>query len=140
MKQDEKAVVVVEDEDCYRDLLVRLLSQQPGIRVVGDFASATAALTGIPKLRPHVAVLDISLGRGINGIQLGLKLRATLPNLGIVLLSSYLEPSVLRVVPEEALAGWSYLHKNTVGHIETLVHAIVQTADGTPVRQGEISL
>ncbi|HYG60911.1 MAG TPA: response regulator transcription factor [Symbiobacteriaceae bacterium] len=127
MNQDQTTVIVIDDEDLFRDLLCRQLSGQPEIRVIGDFASAAPALASISDLRPDVAVLDISLGSGINGVQLGLKLRTALPHLGIVLLSNVVDPSLLLTVPKAALAGWLYLHKSSIRQIRTLVQAIVQT-------------
>lgn len=142
MLQQRKAVVrtvVVEDEDLYRNMLVSMLNQEPQISVVGEFDTAAAALAQIPKLRPDVAVVDISLGPGINGIQLGMQLRTHLHDLGIVLLSSTMKPSLLRSLPDRSLSGWSYLHKKSLYRMETLVRAIMKTADGLMVLDPSIT-
>jgi len=126
-------VVVVEDEDLYREMLVSILGLQPQFKVVGSFGSGANALAQIPELRPDVAVMDIVLGGGMNGIQVGLKLRKALPSLGITLLSNHLKPSILTAIPENNMTGWAYLHKATVKSIAVLERAISGTADGMVV-------
>src|SRR5262249_61759704 len=79
-------VVVAEAEPLLRALRHIALSHQAGLAVAGVFGDAATALAAIPPLSPQVAVLDIELGRGLSGIQLGLCLREQLPRLGIVLL------------------------------------------------------
>lgn len=126
-------VVIVEDENLYRDLLGRTLNQCSGIQVIGEFADTVEALQQIPTLEPDVAILDIQLGEGRNGIQLGLKLRERLPQLGVVLLSNYPRASVLRSVPEKTISGWSYLLKTAVTNVDMLLRAIEGAAAGLVV-------
>jgi DNA-binding NarL/FixJ family response regulator len=123
-------IVIVEDEDLYRDLLRIALSQQPDIEVVGVFADSESALVGIPRLRPRVAVLDIELPGGLNGVQLGLRLRGGLPNIGIILLSNHADPEFVAALPPDVLAGWSYLQKRSVSDVAVLQRAIVGATSG----------
>lgn len=132
-------IVIVEDEDLYRDLLVTSLAYQPQIKVVGDFGAAESALEHAPALRPDVALIDIALGGAMNGIQLGLRLRERLPTVGICLLSNSLTPAILRSVPESQLTGWSYLHKKAVSNVEVLTRAIVGASRGLVVLDPEIT-
>src|SRR5437016_5388114 len=71
-------VAVVEDEPLLSDLLRVALQQHSGLQVVGVFSHGEPALRHIPRLQPHVALLDIDLGKGFSGIQLGLLLREQL--------------------------------------------------------------
>ncbi|MBI4322240.1 MAG: response regulator transcription factor [Chloroflexi bacterium] len=132
-KAENVGVVIVEDEDLFRDLLRIVLLQQEGIEVLGSFAEAESALAAIPDLRPQVAILDIQLGPGLNGIQLGLRLRRRLPGLGIVLLSNLDDPVFLSSLREEEIAGWSYLLKRSVRDAGALVRAIRGAAEGRMV-------
>lgn len=126
-------VVVIEDEDLYREMLVSLLGLRPQFEVVGSFATGTDALAQVPLLRPDVILTDIVLGGGINGIQLGLKLRKNLPRLGITLLSNHLKLSILSAIPENDMMGWAYLHKVAVKNMGVIERAIAGTADGMVV-------
>lgn len=126
-------VAIVEDEKPYREYLQTALAGEDGIEVIGAFGDATASLKRIPRLAPEVAILDINLGGSINGIQLGLSLRNSLPEIGIVLLSNHHDPSYLTAIPREAAGGWSYLLKKAVREIGALSHAIQTAARGLMV-------
>lgn len=125
--------VIVEDEGLYRELLRTALASSGRVDVVGHFSDGQTALAQVPALAPAVAILDIRLGHGPNGIVVGRQLRRALPNLGIVLLSNYVEPSVLSAVPESETSGWSYLVKSSVGDVATLLRAIEGAAAGLVV-------
>lgn len=126
---DSVRVVIVEDEGLFRDMLRVALSRDPGIKVVADFPTAEASLEAIPRLKPHVAVLDIELAGEMNGVELGLLLRQQLPDLGIVVLSNHNVPGFLVSLLPEAAGGWSFLHKKSVRDIETLTRAVRGSAE-----------
>lgn len=138
MTAETLRVLIVEDEPLYRDMLKVALVQYPRFNVVGDFGRTDDALTSADLLQPDVAVLDIELPGGMNGIQLGLALRQRLPKVGIVLLSNHADPQFLSVVPRESIAGWSYLQKKSVRNVETLVRALEGAALGLVVLDEEI--
>lgn len=125
--------VIVEDEALYRDLLCVGLENDKNIEVVGAFADAETTLAKVPGLHPQVAILDIELPNSMNGIQLGLRLRALLPKMGIVLLSNHSDTAYLRAVPPASIAGWSYLLKRSVSDLGTLQRAIMGAASGMVV-------
>ncbi|HEY8489713.1 MAG TPA: response regulator transcription factor [Dehalococcoidia bacterium] len=131
-------IAIVEDEDLYRDLLRAALEGQDRLAVVGAFPSAEAALEAWPALDAAVAVLDIELGGGINGIQLAAALRREQPELGIVFLSNYLDIEYARSLSQEMAAGWSYLLKRSVRDVQTLVRAVEGAASGLVVIDSEI--
>jgi len=117
-------VMLVEDEDLYRDLLRVVLSHQSRMDVIGSFADGESALREAEALAPQVAILDIELRGGMNGIQLGLALRRRLPGLGVVLLSNHGDPEFIASLPQEVIAGWSYLLKKSVSDVASLRRAI----------------
>lgn len=127
------SVAIVEDEGLFRSLLQVTLSTIGSYRIVGSFADARRALRDIPRLKPDVALLDIELGSGMSGIELGVALRRQMTQLGIVLLSNHCEPEFLAGVPVETVAGWSYLLKKSVEHVDTLARAIRGARDGLVV-------
>ena len=138
MTEETIRVLIVEDEPLYRDMLKVALAQYPRFNVVGDFGRTDDALTSADLLQPDVAVLDIELPGGMNGIQLGLAMRQRLPKVGIVLLSNHADPQFLAAVPRESIAGWSYLQKKSVRNVETLVRALEGAALGLVVLDEEI--
>lgn len=123
-------VVLVEDEPLYRDLLRTVLGRQPAIEVVGAFPDARTMLAEETLVRPDVALLDIELPGGIDGIELGLRLGEARPGIGIVLLSNHVDPRFISALPAEAAAGWSYLLKSSVSDVDALGRAINGAAAG----------
>lgn len=131
---DPIRVLMAEDEGLFRDLVKTVLSQQEGLELVGAFPNAEAALQAAPGLKPDVALLDIELGEGgMNGVQLGVRLRRELPKIGIVLLSNHNDARLLQALPAESMGGWSYLIKKSVSNAAVILRAIRGAADGLVV-------
>ena len=128
--ENKLKIFIVEDEDLYRDLLKVALSQGDRYEVIGAFATGQAAIDAAPRLKPQVAILDIELGSELNGIQVGLLLREELPELGIILLSNHGDPHFVSSLPQETIAGWSYLLKKSVADLEALTRAVEGAASG----------
>ena len=116
-------------------MLTVALSHEERFDVIGAFADGQAALESAPGLQPHVAILDIELGSEINGIQVGLLLRR---ELGIILLSNHGDPHFVSSLPMEAISGWSYLLKKTVGDLGGLTRAIEGATAGFVVLDPQI--
>ena len=123
----------MEDEPLYRDLLRIALDQRPDLEVVAAYGNADSALAAIPAMHPDVAMLDIDLGSGANGVQLGMALREQLPKLAIVLLSNHGDPEFVASLPEDTVAGWSYLLKKSVNDVDVLSRTISGAAAGLTV-------
>lgn len=121
---------IVEDDPLFRDLLRLALGSLPGVEVVADFGDPDQALAEVPGLNPDVLLLDIDLGRGRNGIHLGMELRRALPKVGVLLFSNHRDPEFLGAIPADQLAGWSYLLKTSVRDVATLERAIRGSAMG----------
>jgi DNA-binding NarL/FixJ family response regulator len=126
-------VVLVEDEPLYRDLLRIALDQRSDLEIVNTYGDADSALAGIPEVKPDVAMLDIDLGSAVNGVQLGMMLRRSLPQLSIVLLSNHGDPEFVASLPEDVRSGWSYLLKKSVNDVDVLSRTISGAAAGLTV-------
>jgi DNA-binding NarL/FixJ family response regulator len=138
-------VAIVEDETLLSSLLASMLGSEPSIDVVGTFSDAATAVSRIPNLAPNVITLDISLGRGKSGLELGKELRRSLPNVGIVLLTNHYGPFLPHIGLQptgdagEPFRGWSYLLKRSVTNLDTLVRAIQSAAAGLVVVDPELT-
>ena len=129
----EFRVIVVEDQPLYRDLLVSSLKDCPSITVVGAFGASADVFESLKTLKPSVALLDIDLGPGPNGVQTGLEIRKIYPHMGIVLLSNYDEPGILGLIPRLEVSGWCYLLKSSVSTIHVIERTIEAAANGLMV-------
>jgi DNA-binding NarL/FixJ family response regulator len=87
-------LTIVEDKQGTRDGLVELFGRSPDIQCLGAFASGEAAVLGIPPLRPQVALVDINLP-GMSGIACVAQLKARLPELQVLMLTTYEESDLI---------------------------------------------
>ena len=79
-------VVVVDDHELFRNGLVEMLLSQHELAVVGVAASGAEALESIPRLRPDVALMDLSMP-GISGVEVTRRLAGQLPDTCVVALT-----------------------------------------------------
>jgi DNA-binding NarL/FixJ family response regulator len=116
-------VLVLEDDDFIRMTLVETLTFHR-ISIVADSRTASEAIAAHDKFRPHVAILDLDLGRGPTGLDVARSLRKTNPTIGIVFLTSFSDPRLIDSGESGAPAGSQYLVKKSVGSVVTLLKAI----------------
>lgn len=87
-KQPVKKVFIVDDHPVFRDGLVRIVNQIPGLVVCGEADNATQAFTDISKWNPSLVLMDIGLpGKG--GLELLQDVHAVLPELPVLVISMH---------------------------------------------------
>lgn len=86
-----RKIVIVEDEHLVAELLVRWLSRNKDLAVVGVAHSGAEAITLCRQVDPHVALVDIELP-DMNGLEVAEKLVAVTPSPRIIILSSRCDP------------------------------------------------
>jgi DNA-binding NarL/FixJ family response regulator len=84
----KKTVLVVDDHPLMRQGLALLINQQQDMQVCGEAEEAQAAMQAIAQLQPDIMILDISL-KGPDGIELLKNIRATEPDLPVLVLSMH---------------------------------------------------
>ncbi|MGW4161107.1 response regulator [Streptomyces sp. NPDC004788] len=86
-------VFLLDDHEVVRRGVRDLLEAEPDIQVVGEAGNAREALARVPAIRPDVAVLDVRLGSATGGDHEGVEvcreLRAELPDLACLMLTSF---------------------------------------------------
>ena len=116
-------VMLVEDDEFTRSTVKSALVSQ-GVEIVYDTALVKDGIEFAKKNRPDVAVLDYNLGKGPNGIDLANQLRRMQPEIGIVLLTAFLNPAELDTKISQLPAGSRYLVKHSVSNIKVLIKEI----------------
>ena len=125
-------LVIAEDHLLVREGIRRLLETEPDIEVAAVCGDLPSLLAAVEAERPDVVVTDIRMPPGgtDEGIQAADRLRETDPEIGVVLLSQYVNPSYVLAYLEGGSAGRAYLLKERVKDLEHLVAAIRAVADG----------
>jgi DNA-binding NarL/FixJ family response regulator len=90
-----KTVYLVDDSVLILERLTELLSGLGGARVIGRTSDPEQALTGILKLQPDIAILDIQLP-GKSGIALLREIKAAGLKTHVVILTSFDYPQYER--------------------------------------------
>jgi len=85
-----RTVFLVDDHPLVREWLVNLIQQQPDLRVCGEAESGLQAREAIARMRPDVAIVDISL-KDSSGLELIKDLRQTCPQVAVLVLSMHEE-------------------------------------------------
>lgn len=80
-------VVLVEDNQVFREALVLLLGMQEDIEVVGTVANGAAAEAVVRDLQPDVVLLDYRLP-GMNGLEVTRAIHSALPEVRVVCLTA----------------------------------------------------
>jgi DNA-binding NarL/FixJ family response regulator len=83
-------VVLVEDNDVFREALELMLEVTPDIRVVAAVPDGEAALGVCPRAKPHVVLVDYRLP-GLDGVQTTAGLREACPEASVVVLTAHVE-------------------------------------------------
>jgi DNA-binding NarL/FixJ family response regulator len=123
------AIAIVEDQREMRESLVEWLGSAPGLRCVGAHATAEEALRRIPDEHPEVVLMDINL-TGMNGIECVTRLREKLPQIQVLMLTTYDNGDLIFDSLRAGASG--YLLKNMPR--DELVQALQQLrAGGAPM-------
>ncbi len=92
-------ILLVEDNDVFRQALELLFGLQAGLDVVGAVAEGTAVVEACRRLEPDVVVMDFRLP-GMDGVEATTAVRAEFPGIAVVCLTASASPREL-----EALAA-----------------------------------
>jgi DNA-binding NarL/FixJ family response regulator len=127
-------VVVADDVLLTREGIVRLL-RDAGIEVVAEADDAEGLLHHVHLARPDVALVDIRMPptHTDEGLVAAQTIRAEHPQVGVLVLSQYVEPSYALRLLQEQPERVGYLLKERVFDIATVVDALRRIMDGETV-------
>ena len=125
-------VVLAEDHFLVREGVRRLLENDADIEVAAVCEDYDSLLASVERERPDVVVTDIRMPPGNldEGIRAAEHLRDTHPDVGVVVLSQFVEPAYALALLEAGTARRAYLLKERVDDLDQLVGAIRAVADG----------
>ena len=131
-------VLIVEDEDLFRQMMHQQLASYPDIDVVGEASSGQEAIELAKALEPEVVLMDIELRAEPNGIQAGKTIKESAPATGIVLLSMHDDKLYVESALGENPSGWSYLLKKNIRDANAVARAIKGASWGIVMVDSEL--
>jgi len=128
-------VLVAEDNYLVREGVTRLLATEPDVEVVGACEDLDGLLAAVAADPPDVVLTDIRMPpTGTDeGVRAANELRSSHPEVGVVVLSQFVEPGYALALLEEGSERRAYLLKERVSDVDQLLHAIREVAAGGSV-------
>jgi DNA-binding NarL/FixJ family response regulator len=128
-------IVLADDHYLVREGIRRLLETEPDLEVAAVCGDLDSLLAAVDAERPDVVITDIRMPPGgvDEGIQAAMALRESHADVGVVVLSQYVQPSYALALLESGTGGRAYLLKERVEDVEQLVAAIRAVAEGGSV-------
>jgi DNA-binding NarL/FixJ family response regulator len=132
-------VVVGEDQPLVREGIVRAL-EQAGFEVVGTAGDAPDLVRKARAHRPDVVVTDIQMPPDgtDDGLRAALEIRGSDPDVGVLVLSQFLESRYALDLVGERAEGVGYLLKEKVGEIRMFTDAVERVAGGGSALDPEV--
>jgi DNA-binding NarL/FixJ family response regulator len=125
MKNAATHIYIVDDSAAIRSRLNDMLNRVEGVRVVGEAAAASTAVTEILSLRPHSVLLDLNL-EGSSGMQVLRAIHPQAPDIVFVVLTNHAEPQYRRAC--ERAGATYFLDKSTeFDRVPGVIAAIAST-------------
>ena len=124
-------VVIAEDLTLLRDGLERLLRDN-GFEVVGSVTNPDALMHALELERPDVAIVDIRMPPTFRdeGLRAALEARERLPDIAILVVSQYVEPTYATELLADGRGGLGYLLKDRIMDVDEFVDAVRRVAQG----------
>ena len=127
-------VALADDALLVREGLARILSAL-GIEVTASAADIDELLHAVDRDPPDVAILDIRMPPGYSdeGLRAAAQLAVTHPQVGVLILSQYREPSYAAALLATSATRRGYLLKETILHPDQLASALYRITAGETV-------
>ena len=132
-------VVIAEDQALLREGLVALLGDHD-IEVVAQVEDGPGLVRVIGGHKPDVAIVDVRLPPTFTdeGIRAAIEARERHPDVGILILSQYVEPAYTAELMAGGQGGIGYLLKERVGDVPGFLDALRRVADGGTALDREV--
>jgi DNA-binding NarL/FixJ family response regulator len=132
-------VIVADDSVLLREGVTRLL-ENAGHEVVGQAADRDELMRKARAHKPDVAIIDIRMPptHTNEGLQAAREIREEMPDIGVVVLSAYIEETYALELLGEDAAGVGYLLKDRVWDGDRFAEAVRRVAEGGSALDPEV--
>ncbi len=127
-------VALADDAVLFREGIARVLGER-GFEVVAQVGNADDLLNVVETLTPDVIVVDIRMPptNTHEGLLAALQIRVTHPEIGVLVLSQYIETHYAMQLLGDRPEGAGYLLKDRVSHLSDFTEAVTRVASGGSV-------
>jgi DNA-binding NarL/FixJ family response regulator len=124
-------LIVADDSLLLREGISRLLVEA-GFQVVGLASTGEEALAQVERNKPDVAIVDIRMPptHSDEGLKAAQEIRARHPDVGVLVLSQYVELGLAARLLAENAAGLGYLLKDRITDLDEFAAAIRRVGAG----------
>jgi DNA-binding NarL/FixJ family response regulator len=132
-------VVIADDAVLFRAGLARVL-EAAGIEVAAQVGDAEQLLARVRADPPAAVVVDIRMppSHTREGLDAAQRIRAEHPEVGVLVLSQYVEPHHAMQLLQDGARGVGYLLKDRVSDVSEVVDAVRRVAAGGSVIDPEV--
>jgi DNA-binding NarL/FixJ family response regulator len=132
-------VIVGEDQPFVREGIVRVL-EEGGFEVSGTVDDARELAPMAAAQHPDVIIADIQMppDHGDDGLRAALAARAAQPEVGVLVLSQFLEDAYAFDLVADGAQGVGYLLKEKVGDLRVFTDAVRRVAEGGSVLDPDV--
>lgn len=133
-------VALAEDSLIVREGLEQMLAAETGVEVVASCADLPSLLEAVDAETPNVVLTDICMPptKTDEGIQVAILLRENHPDVGVIVLSQYTDPSYALALLQSGSDRRGYILKERVHDRAQLRSAIETVAQGGSVIDPEV--
>ena len=127
-------VILADDAVLVREGIARLLQEQD-LEVAAQLDDARDLVAQVARHRPDVVIVDIRMPptHTVEGLRAALEVRSRFPEVGVLVLSQYLESRYALRLLSEGGRGVGYLLKERVTDIGAFADAVRRVASGEVV-------
>ena len=132
-------MAIADDSPLFREGLATVLAGA-GVEVTDQAADAAELLERVAADPPDAVIVDIRMPptHTDEGLTVARQIRARFPDVGVLVLSAYVETDFAYELVEEARRGVGYLLKDSVADVDELVDALHRIARGGSVVDQEV--
>jgi DNA-binding NarL/FixJ family response regulator len=132
-------VVIAEDSMLLREGIARLLVEA-GFHIVGQAGNAEELLLKVRSYAPDVAIIDIRMPptHTDEGVRAAKEIREHHPNVGVLVLSQYVESTYALDLLQSNAEGVGYLLKDRVADLKEFAAAVKRVAEGGSALDPEV--
>ena len=122
-----------------REGLARLM-EDAGFEVVGQAGDLDDTLRKVRAHKPDVAIVDIKMppSHTDEGLQAARTIRTELPEIGVLVLSQYVEEGYAMDLLQDSAEGVGYLLKDRVADVDRFIDSVRRVADGGSALDPEV--